>query len=182
MCCTFFGQPKSLPPAIHCINQRMHIVGVSAAVPFSGEWPTVATWRTMQGRRRRTKKKDIEGQWRRGADNYKGKREAGRMIDREEKMVAYSKDNVATNAPWSPPHSSLGILQCGPNVLAHKRTGFLASNVAWYTTICCGLPPMPSNQSPEQQTHGLSATTFYRQSQMAKSRHRIYNRPADLGN
>jgi hypothetical protein len=43
---TFFGQSKSPPLAIHCFYLRIQIVGVSAtAVPFAGEWPTVAVWR-----------------------------------------------------------------------------------------------------------------------------------------
>jgi len=179
--CTFFGQPKSPSPAIHCIYQRTQIMGGSATVRFVGELPTVATgrFRTDVGG---DKCKGKETGWRRrGGDNHKGETVRGRRKGREERTVVYSKDDVVMNPPWSPPHSSRGTLWCGPNVLMHERPVFLVVNVVRYTEICCGLWLMPSIQPPEQQTHWPPATTSYCQWAFAKNRHQLHNQHADLG-
>jgi hypothetical protein len=42
---TFFGPPKSQPPAIHHVHKRMQIMGLSTMSQFVKEWPTVVMWR-----------------------------------------------------------------------------------------------------------------------------------------
>jgi len=186
--CTLLGQPKSLPPTIHRVSKRMQIMGVSTTILFGRKWPTVVTWRFGEEAGGEKGKEKQEG-WRGSGDHGKSKREGERQKDREggsgkgreERTVVYSKDDAASNPPWGPWHSSRGTLRCRPNILMHERPEFLEANVARYPVLRTGLRLMPSNQSPEQETHRPPTTTSCSRRLLAKNRHWLYNQPAGRG-
>jgi len=179
--CIFLGQPKSLPPAIHCIYQKIRIMGISATVIFGREWHIVVIWRYGKETGGDKCKGKEEEQRRRGGDNCQGNQKGRRRKGREERMVVYSNDNTVKNDPWGPLHSTWGTLWWGWKVLVHGRLVFLGDNIEWYWVIHCGLQLMPMNQPPEQESHGPSTTTFYCQRLLAKNCDWLRNWPANLG-
>jgi len=108
------------------------------------EWPTAVTWRFRnEAGGKRFKCNDKAPGW--GRDNCEGTRDQRRCKGRDERMVMYCHDDVATYPPWCPLHSSRGTLQCWPNVLTHAWPVFLQQNVRWYSAKHYRLPLVPSN-------------------------------------
>jgi len=186
--CTFLGLPKSLPPAIHLVRKRTQIMGVSTTILFGRECPTVVT-RSFGKETGGEKGKGKEEGWRGRGDNGKSKREGGKLKGREggrgkgreERMVVYSKDDVASNPPGGPRHSSRGTLQCEQNVLRYERPVFLEANVGGKPVLRSRLRHLPSNQLPERETHWPPTTTSCSQRPLAKNQHWLYNQPAGFG-
>jgi len=186
--CTFLGQPKCPPPAIHCICNRTQNMAVSTTILFWRDWPTVVTWRFENeiGREKcKGKEEERQGSWNISKDNSEGGRqkgrEGGRWKSREERAVVYSKDYAVLNPPSGPWHSSRGTLRCRPNILMHERLIFLEVNVAQYPSLHSGLRLLTLNQPPEGETHGSPSATSYSERPVINNRHWLYNPPARLG-
>lgn len=69
-------------------------------------------------------------------------------------------------------------LRCGPNVYTHNKPQLLEENKEQYPSLRSGLQRLPSNQSPERETHAPATATSYSQRPPVNSYHQLYNRPA----